>query len=381
MRIAFYAPLKPTDHPTPSGDRTVARLLVQALRAGGAEVEIASRIRSRLHVAELPEAEAEAAQRRMAAKGEAAARRLIAKYRARPKRERPQAWFTYHLYYKAVDWIGPRVAMALDIPYLLAEASHAPKRAGGRYSFSHAATEAAIRQAAAIFCLNPSDKECLADLLTRRKLVDLPPFLDLRRFAGTLPDRAAARRRLARARGIDIDQPWLLAVGMMRPGDKLQSYRMLAEALHRINRPWQLLVVGDGPARPEIQRAFQPVAGGVFLLGALPHQSLPEIYVAADLFAWPAINEAFGMALLEAQACGLPAVAGAWGGVPAIIAEGRTGWLSKPGDTAAFAADVDFALDADLARVGRAAREKALARHDIAAASRSLVATIERVLK
>ncbi|HEY4164352.1 MAG TPA: glycosyltransferase family 4 protein [Dongiaceae bacterium] len=388
MRIAFYAPLKPSDHPIPSGDRTVARLLVQALRGGGGEVETASRIRSRIQAAEVPRSgegsdgeSGEAAQCKMAAKGAAAARRLIAKYRARPKRERPQAWFTYHLYYKAMDWIGPQVAEALDIPYLLAEASHAPKRAGGRYAFSHAATEAAIRKAAAIFCLNPADKECLSHLLAKRKLIDLAPFLDLRRFAGELPDRKVARARLARLHGIDADQPWLLAVGMMREGDKLQSYRMLAEALHRLDRPWQLLVVGDGAARREVERAFKPVAGGVFMLGALDHAALPEVYVAADLFVWPAINEAFGMALLEAQACGLPAVAGAWGGVPAIIAEGKTGWLSKPGDSAAFSADVDFALDAALPLAGRAARQKALAQHDIAAASHTLIATIERVLK
>ena len=82
MRVAFYAPLKAPDHPVPSGDRTIARLLIAALRRGGAEVEIASRLRSRLAEGD------EAAQRAMAAKGEAAARRLIAKYRARPKRER-----------------------------------------------------------------------------------------------------------------------------------------------------------------------------------------------------------------------------------------------------------------------------------------------------
>src|SRR5882672_4356404 len=173
MRIAFYAPLKAPDHPVPSGDRTIARLLIAALRRGGAAVEIASRLRARLADAD------EASQRAMAAKGEAAARRLIAKYRARPKRERPEAWFSYHLYYKAVDWIGPKVADALDIPYCLAEASHAPKRAEGPYAFSHRASEAAIRRADAIFCLNPVDRACVAPLVGKRRLIDLLPFLDI----------------------------------------------------------------------------------------------------------------------------------------------------------------------------------------------------------
>jgi glycosyltransferase involved in cell wall biosynthesis len=372
MRIAFYAPLKAPDHPVPSGDRTIARLLVAAMKQGGADVEIASRIRSRISEP------GGGTQEAMAKKGRAAAKRLIAKYRALPKRQRPQAWFTYHLYYKAVDWIGPEVAEALDIPYFIAEASHAPKRAAGPYAFSHAAAEAAIRAADGIFCLNPIDRGCLAPLVGKRRLIDLPPFLDLADFAKKLPERGAMRAKLAREHGLDADEPWLLAIGMMRKGDKLASYRLLAEALQHLDRPWQLLIIGDGEARGDVQRAFKPVAGGVFLLGALPRARLPGIAAACDLCVWPAVNEAFGMALLEAQACGLPVVAGAWGGVPAIIVDGKTGWLSKPGDAAAFSADLDFALDAPLPLAGKAARANALAKHDIAGAARALTAAMKK---
>ena len=375
MRVAFYAPLKAPDHPVPSGDRTIARLLIAALKRGGSAVEIASRLRTRL-----PEAD-EATQRAMAAKGEAAANRLIAKYRARPKRERPQAWFSYHLYYKAVDWIGPKVADALDIPYCLAEASHAPKRAEGSYAFSHAACEKAIKRADAIFCLNPVDRGCVAPLVAKTRLIDLPPFLDIAKLTQAMPDRDAARRHLAQAHDLDPDQPWLLAVGMMRKGDKLASYRLLAEALQHLERPWQLVIIGDGEAKAEVERAMKPIAGGVFMLGALPQVKLPAIYAACDLFVWPAINEAFGMALLEAQCCGLPAVAGAWGGVPAILLDGKTGWLSAPGDATAFSADVDFALDADLWAFAKAAKENARKRHDIGVAADVLMRSLAKVAR
>jgi glycosyltransferase involved in cell wall biosynthesis len=130
-----------------------------------------------------------------------------------------------------------------------------------------------------------------------------------------------------------------------------------------------------------VRRAFKSLAGGVFLLGARPRETLPEIAAACDLCVWPAVNEAFGMALLEAQACGLPVVAGAWGGVPAIIVDGKTGWLSAPGDATAFSADVDFALDADLTVVGRAARANALAKHDIAGAASTLISTIKKTIQ
>ncbi|MBI2255769.1 MAG: glycosyltransferase family 4 protein [Proteobacteria bacterium] len=376
MKIAFYAPLKAPDHPDPSGDRTVGRLLLAALKRGGITPVLASRFRARLS------GDSEAEQKKFAAKGHGLADKLIAKYRKLPKGERPRAWFTYHLYYKAVDWIGPRVAAALDIPYIVAEASHAPKRAGGPFAFSHAAAEAAIRQARAIFCLNPADKECLHGIVAAKKLVDLPPFLDIDAFLGHHlrgPDRALGRLRLSQHYRLDPDMPWLLAVAMMRKGDKLASYKALAEALRHVTRAYQLLVVGEGPARPEVEAAFAPIAKRVAWLGQKPASELPEIYASADLFVWPAINEAFGMALLEAQACGTPVIAGASGGVPAMIADGETGWLSAPGDTAAFAADVDFALERELAPVRLVTAAHARKFHDIAAAAATLKKTIEKM--
>ncbi len=377
-RILFYAPLKPPDHPVPSGDRTMARLLRLALERAGFEVELASRLRAR--IAE----PAPLAQETLRMKAWGVADRRIAKLKALPKKERPRAFFTYHLYYKAVDWIGPRVAAALDIPYVVTEASHAPKRAAGAWAFNHAGAEAAIRAADAILCLNPSDRECLAAITPRARLVDLPPFLDVQEFAPRVPDRKAARLALAQRHGFDskrdLARPWLLAVAMMRPGDKLASYLVLAEALRRakLKRPL-LLIVGDGAARPQIEQALRDSAGGVRFLGAMPPGALIEAYAAADLLVWPAINEAFGMALLEAQACGLPVLAGASGGVPAIVAAGKTGFLTPPGDAGAFAAALKAALDSDLEALGKAARARVLRRHDLPAAATRLAQVLAKL--
>ena len=163
--------------------------------------------------------------------------------------ERPAAWFTYHLYYKAPDWLGPELSHALAIPYLVAEASLAGTRAGGPHAAGHEAAIAAVRAASRLFVINPADREGLApfvDLPSR--FVELPAFLDL---AGHGPgnDRATQRHRLAERHGLAADVPWLLSVAMMRPGDKLASYEILGRALGLLpDRAWQLLVVGDGPA-------------------------------------------------------------------------------------------------------------------------------------
>jgi glycosyltransferase involved in cell wall biosynthesis len=367
MRLAFYAPLKPPDHPVPSGDRRMARLLIEAWRRAGHEVELASRLASR-------EATGEPARQKAIASAAAAERaRLIALYAARPAAERPAAWFTYHLYYKAPDWLGPQVAQALDIPYLVAEASVAGKRAGGSHAAGHRAAVDAVAAAQRVLVINPADRECLEPLVDAHRLVDLPAFLDTSAYDGIRQRRPEHRRALAAARGLDEARPWLLAVGMMRPGDKLASYRILARALAGLlDLPWQLLVAGDGPARSEVEAALAVLGPGrVVPLGRMEEAALLDCYGAADLCLWPAVNEAYGMALLEAQAAGLPAVAGASGGVPSILADGLTGLLAPPGDIAAFAAATRSLLTAPARRAEMAVRAatRARARHDIAAAA------------
>lgn len=374
MRIAFHAPLKPPDHPVPSGDRRMAQLLVAALEARGHEVRLATRLRSFDRTGDRDR------QARIAALGVRIADRLVARAKAAPAGARPQAWLTYHLYYKAPDWIGPRVARALAIPYVVVEASLAEKRARGPWSAGHAAVRAALAQASAVISFHARDEAALHDAVARpRRLHRLRPFLDARAFKAAAAARATHRARLAAAACLDPGRPWLLAVGMMRPGDKLASYRLLATALAQIAAPdWTVLIAGDGAARPDVETAFAPLGRRARFLGAVTAEDLPGLYAASDLFVWPAINEAWGMALLEAQACGLPAVAGDSGGVGEILRDGRTGWLVPCGDAAAFAAAVATALgDAQSRRArGAAALATVAAEHDLDAAG----AALERIL-
>ena len=342
MRIAFYAPLKSPTHGTPSGDRRVAGLLLDALRLAGMRVELASTFRS---FDGDGDAERQLALRRQ---GEALGVALADGWRARPAGERPQLWFTYHLYYKAPDWLGPVVSAELGIPYVVAEASHAAKRAHGAWALGHEATVAAIRQAALIVSPSRDDIAGLKELVAPSRILYLPPFLDVEHYGAARARRKELRERLARENQLDDGVPWLIVAAMMRVGDKLASYRSLAAALgYNLDVPWRLLIAGDGPARAQVQVALERagVAERARLLGSMPTRKLAEVFAACDLSPWPAVNEAYGMALLEAQAAGVPVVSCATRGVPDVVVDGKTGLLVPYGDEAALASAVRSLLD------------------------------------
>ena len=323
MRIAFYAPLKSPTHGTPSGDRRVAGLYMDALAHAGHRVQVASTFRSYDGDGDEPR------QRALSAQGEALAEQLAADWKASPADERPELWFTYHLYYKAPDWLGPAVSQALGIPYVIAEASHAQKRAHGPWAFGHEGSAAAIRKAALVLAPTRDDIPGLESIIDPRRILHLPPFLDTAPYLAAVAERQLLRDELAEERGLDPEVPWIAVVAMMRPGDKLDSYRALAGALNRLkDLPWQLVVAGDGVARTEVEALFDQRAR---FLGSLRQRRIAQVLAASDLCAWPAVNEAYGMALLEAQAAGLPVVSCALRGVPEVVRDGETGLL-VPGD-------------------------------------------------
>ncbi len=379
MRLAFYAPLKPPSHPVPSGDRRLARLLMAALARGGHEVDLACRFRSWEGIGD------GARIRRLQALGEGLARRLIRRYRATGKAARPEAWFTYHAYHKAPDWVGPEVSDALSIPYLLAEASVSEAQAKGPWSGGYHCTVKAVKHADAVIGLNSADTPGVLPLLADPdRMIALKPFLDVqafRRSAGvTGAANGEARDRLAAQYGLDREAPWLLGVAMMRDGDKLASYEVLAEALAGLgDRPWQLIAVGDGPARQRVERSFAWAgAERARFTGLLGAQELAPLYGASDVFVWPAVNESFGMAILEAQAAGLPVVAGNSHGVRDIVRDGETGHLTPAGEAAAFAAALSGLLDdpARRAAMAKNALSSVGETHDIAGAAETLNAAL-----
>ncbi len=356
--IAFYAPMKPPDDPVPSGDRIIARALVSALAGLGlGDVRVASRLRSRDAAGE------PAVQERIFRDAEREVERLLSG-------SRPELWITYHNYYKAPDLLGPRLSARWAIPYVIVEGTRASSRLAGPYARFAKAAEVACDAANVIFYLTDYDREALQrDRVAGQRLARLRPFL----AAEGLPSPAAAAHRSA-------DTMRLLACAMFRFADKLASYRALATALARVTRRWTLTIIGDGPARGEVESLFAQFTGRVTFSGALDEPSVAREFRNGDLLVWPGVGEAFGMVYLEAQAQGCPVLAEDRVGVRDVVRDG--GWLVPADDPAAFADAIDrLALDlSGRLAAGRRARQQIEADHLLPAARAALSAELAPLL-
>jgi colanic acid/amylovoran biosynthesis glycosyltransferase len=193
-----------------------------------------------------------------------------------------------------------------------------------------------------------------------RRLVRLPMGVEPAAFA------PVPNARTPVARGRTGDEIRLLSVARLV---EEKGISIAVRAVARLASRYPGLryqVVGDGPLRPSLERlaATLGVSARVTWLGALPRDRVREYYARAHVFALPGIvarsgaQESQGVALLEAQASGLPVVASAVGGIPESLLDGKSGFLVPERDVEALAERVAALIDRPelRARMGSAGR-------------------------
>jgi glycosyltransferase involved in cell wall biosynthesis len=167
-----------------------------------------------------------------------------------------------------------------------------------------------------------------------RNGVDVTPFL-------AEQDRADARVAL----GVPVDSP---VVGLAARFSAQKGLRDLVAAVPELVRriPGVHVVIGgSGPLESELRS--QAMALGVSDAIVWPGHvlNMPRFLSALDVFVSPATTEAFGIALIEAAAAGVPTIATRVGGVPEVILDGETGLLVAPHDPSALAQAIVGLLD------------------------------------
>jgi glycosyltransferase involved in cell wall biosynthesis len=189
------------------------------------------------------------------------------------------------------------------------------------------------------------------------KLKVIPNGVDVARFSNP-PGRAAARRSLE----LPQDDPILISVASLH---EHKGHAHLLDAMARVPGEFpqaRLLLVGKVPEgrSAALQESVDRLGlrDAVRFLGR--REDVPLLLAASDVFVMPSLREGFPVALLEAGAAGLPAVASSVGGIPEIVDDGVTGLLVPPRDHARLA-DAALGLLRDPSRMqsmGGAARRR-----------------------
>jgi glycosyltransferase involved in cell wall biosynthesis len=152
--------------------------------------------------------------------------------------------------------------------------------------------------------------------------------------------------------------PLLLYVGRLSPEKRIHWLRAVFDKIPNV----RLAIVGDGPARPSLERLFAGTP--TTFTGTLRGKALAQAYASADIFTFPAANETLGNVVLEAMASGLPVVAPKSGGVLDHVVQGETGLLAEPESQSDFVEAVErLATHRQYARqLGKAGLQRVAAR-------------------
>jgi glycosyltransferase involved in cell wall biosynthesis len=324
VKIAFYCPLKPMSSPVQSGEREIARGLHSFFVSRGADVFVLSEFNS-LFFYQRP------------AGWLVWLRDLFRAYR-KARREDPDLYFTYHLFYKAPDPIGFLLAWWFNKPHFVFEARHYrwPKE-WLRCWPGVLLTHAALSRAAGIFATTTVDYAALRKLFPEQKLWNSPPSIDLTIFSrGEDEVRVATRAALGAADGDVL----IMTVAMLRGDHKTEGVLFLLRCLGRLAQEGQAfrwVHIGDGECRAHVEEEARKILGRrATLLGSQEPAAVASWLQAGDIFAFPGLFEAFGLAYVEAQAVGLPVVAFRNCGIPDAVDDGGSAFLTPVLDEDAY---------------------------------------------
>jgi glycosyltransferase involved in cell wall biosynthesis len=217
-----------------------------------------------------------------------------------------------------------------------------------KHRVARAATALVVRRASTVVAVSGWLRQRLVEVVpeTGAKTEVVDCGVDLGRFSPS--DQTAARARV----GWKPNGTAFLCVGSLT---ERKNVLRLATAFGR-HGSGSLVFLGEGPLRPELEG--RP---GIRVLGAVSHDRVPDWIAACDVLCQPSLVEPFGLATLEALACGRPVVATRIGGPPEFVPEGG-GVLVDPLDDDALAAALTTA--ASLPRPNAAAIEAAR-EHDV----------------
>lgn len=200
----------------------------------------------------------------------------------------------------------------------------------------------AIKQASHVITVSQSLKDKLTELgVSAGKMTHLRNGVDLEKFSIV----EGAKAKICKRYGLNPRKPLVLFAGWLIPRKRVD---IAIDAMCHLHEDFQMLVVGDGPLRDQLEAQISKLKLGdrVSLAGSVSPEKMPEIFSSADALILPSEREGWANVLLESMACGAPVVSRAVDGALELVVTPVAGSLVEGDDPAKYGAALQALVEA-----------------------------------
>ena len=269
-----------------------------------------------------------------------------------------------HGYSSASHWLAYVTAARCGIPYMLRGDSQPDRNPAPIYkrAAKHRLIRPLVRHAGACLAVGTLNREFYISYGAQPQQIFPAPYsVNTERFSRAGELGCARRTLMLESLGLPPSLPLVLYAAKLQPW---KAPLDVVEAMDSLDKPANLVVIGDGPLRANAERlaADRP---WMRVLGFVNQTTIAEWYGAADLFVLPSHHEPWGLAVNEAMAAGaVPIVSDAVGCGPDLVS--GIGWVYPAGDVSALARAIAEACAPDALTGLRAAARERSAQYRIA---------------
>jgi glycosyltransferase involved in cell wall biosynthesis len=283
-----------------------------------------------------------------------------------------------HGYSNLSHWLAYATAACRGIPYMLRGESRPDGKSVPTYrrAVKRALIRPLIQHAGACLAIGTLNKDFYVSYGAQpHQIFHAPYSVDTERFTRAGELGRARRTLLLESLDLAPELPLVLFAAKLQPR---KAPLDLVKAMDELDRPANLVVIGDGPLRGDLERL---VADRPWMrtLGFVNQAAIAQWYGAADVFVLPSRHEPWGLAVNEAMAAGaVPIVSDAVGCGPDLVAD--IGWIYPAGDISALARAIAQGCEPEAVSKRRAPARQQSARYGIAATAHGIETAVRAVL-
>ncbi len=284
-----------------------------------------------------------------------------------------------HGYSHASHWLAYGTAVFARIPYLLRGESGLDGEANrkGKLIAKHAIIRPLVRNASACLAIGQKNRAFYRSYGAPSEKIFFAPYsIDTDRFAAGGAVGRAGRASMLESLSMKPELPLVLFAAKLLPRKRPIDVVLAMDQLQHLAN---LVVIGDGPLRAEMERlsASRP---WMRVLGFVNQGKIPEWYGAADLFVLPSFHEPWGLAVNEAMAAGaVPIVSAAVGCAPDLVTR-DVGWVYATGDIEALGEAIAHGLRPGALFERRVAAQRRSSEYGIAVTASGIEGAVAAVL-